>query len=87
MLCNTFYFESKSDSTDINIYTVSQKSEPTKHFATATTNLHRFKRNFTQIRQHQFLSSTPNFIRIPYSVYEIFNYFKLLSQITVTDTT
>jgi len=28
-----------------------------------------------------------NFIRIPYSVYEIFNSFKLLSQISVTDST
>jgi len=25
------------------LYTVSQKSEPPKHFATATANLHRFK--------------------------------------------
>jgi len=29
------------------LYTVSQKSEPPKHFATATANLHRFKWNFT----------------------------------------
>jgi len=33
------------------------------------------------------LSSMPNFIRIPYSIYEIFNSFKLLSQISVTDMT
>ena len=33
------------------------------------------------------MSSTSNFIRIPYSVYEMFNSFKLLSQISVTDTT
>ena len=31
--------------------------------------------------------SPSNFIRIPYSVYEMFNSFKLLSQISVTDTT
>ena len=64
-----------------------QKSEPPKHFATATANLHWFKWNFTQTRRHLFLSSTSNFIRIPYSVYEMFNSFKLLSQISVTDTT
>ena len=63
------------------------KSEPPKHFATATANLHRFKRNFTHTRRHLFLSSTSNFIRIPYYVYEMFNSFKLLSQISVTDTT
>ena len=39
-------------------YTVSQKSEPPKHFATATANLHRFKWNFTHTRRHLFLSST-----------------------------
>ena len=33
--------------------------------------------------RHIFLSSMPNFIRFPYSVYEIFNSFKLLSQISV----
>jgi len=66
---------------------VSQKSEPPKQLATATTNLHRFKWNFTYTTRHLFLSSTPNFIKIPYSVYEIFNFFKLLSQISVTDTT
>ena len=70
----------------INIYTVSQKSEPPKHFATAIANLHRFKW-FTHTRRHLFLSSTSNFIRIPYSVYEMFNSFKLLLQISVTDTT
>jgi len=69
------------------IYTVSQKSEPPKQFATATANLHRFKWNFTHTRLHLVLSSTSNFIRIPYSVYEMFNSFKLLSQISVTDTT
>jgi len=69
------------------LYTVSQKSEPPKHFATATANLHRFKWNFTYTWRHLFLSSTPSFIRIPYSVYEIFNSFKLLSQISVTNTT
>jgi len=37
-------------------------------------------------RQHLFLSSTPNFIKIPYSIYEIFNSFKLLSEISVTNT-
>jgi len=42
---------------------------------------------FTHTRRHLFLSWTPNFIRIPHSVYEIFNSFKLLSQISVTDTT
>ena len=72
----------------INIYyTVSQKSEPPKHFATATANLHRFKWNFTHTRRHLFLSSTSNFIRISYSVYRMFNSFKLLSQISVTDST
>ena len=35
-------------------YTVSQKSEPPKHFATATANLHRFKCNFTHTRRHLF---------------------------------
>ena len=69
-----------------DVYTVSQKSEPPKHFATAAANLHRFKWNFTHTR-HLFLSSTSNFIRNPYSVYEMFNSFKLLSQISVTDTT
>ena len=64
------------------LYTVSQKSEPPKHFATATANLHRFKWNFTYTWRHLFLSSTPSFIRIPYSVYEIFNSFKLLLQIS-----
>ena len=57
---------------------MSQKSEPPKHFATAAANLHRFKWNFTHTRLHLFLSSTSNFIRIPYSVYEMFNSFKLL---------
>ena len=71
----------------MNIYIVSQKSEPLKHFATATANLHRFKWNFTHTRRHLFLSSTSNFIRIPYSVYEMFNSVKLLSQISVTRTT
>ena len=56
---------------------MSQKSEPPKHFASAAANLHRFKWNFTHTRRHLFLSSTSNFIRIPYSVYEMFNYFKL----------
>ena len=64
--------------------TLSQKSEPPKHFATATANLHRFKWNFTHTRRRIFLSLTPNFIRIPHSVYRIFNFFKLLSQISVT---
>ena len=64
-----------------------QKSEPPKHFATATANLHRFKWNFTHTRRHLFLASTSNFARIPYSVYEMFNSFKLLSQISVSDTT
>ena len=63
------------------------KSEPPKHFATATANLHRVKWNFTHTRRHLFLSSTSNLIRIPYSIYEMFNSFKLLSQISVTDTT
>ena len=63
------------------------KSEPPKHYATAAANLHRFKWNFTHTRRHLFSSSTSNFIRIPYSVYEMFNSFKLLSQISVTDTT
>ena len=45
------------------IYTVSQKSEPPKQFATATANLHRFKWNFTHTRRHLVLSSTSNFIR------------------------
>ena len=72
----------------LSLYTVSQKSEPPKHFATATANLHRFKWNFfAHTRGHLFLSSTSNFIRIPYSIYEMFNSFKLLSQISVTDTT
>ena len=71
----------------VTLYTVSQKSEPPNHFATATANLHRFKWNFTHTRRHLFLSLTSNFIRIPYSVYEMFNSFKLLSQISVTDTT
>ena len=63
-------------------YTVCpKKSEPPKHFATVTANLHRFKWNFTHTRRHLFLSSTSN------SVYEMFNSFKLLSQISVTDTT
>ena len=60
-----------------------------KHFATATSNLHEFKWNFTHTRRHLFLSSKPNFIRIPYSIYEIFNSLELLlllSQISVTDT-
>ena len=64
-----------------------KKVSPRKHFATATANLHRFKWNFTHTRRHLFLSSTSNFIRISYSVYETFNSFKLLSQISVTDTT
>ena len=68
-------------------YTVSQKSEPPKHFATATANLHQFKWNFTHTRRHLFLSSTSNFIRISYPIYEMFNSFKLLSQISVTNTT
>jgi len=38
-------------------------------------------------RRHLFLSSTSNFIRIPYSVSQMFNSFKLMSQISVTDTT
>ena len=71
----------------VGLYTVSQKSEPPKHFATTTANLHRFKWNFAHTRRHLFLSSTSNFIKIPYSVYEMFNSFKLLSQISVTDTT
>ena len=66
------------------IYTVSQKSEPPKQFATATANLHRFKWNFTHTRLHLVLSSTSNFIRIPYSVYEMFNSFKLLSHIHIS---
>jgi len=69
------------------LYTVSPKKWAPKHFATATANLHRFKWNFTHTRRHLFLSSTSNFIRIPYSVYEMFNSFKLMSQISVTDTT
>ena len=68
------------------LHCVPKKWAP-KHFATATANLHRFKWNFTHTRRHLFLSSTSNFIRIPYSVYETFNSFKLLSQISVTDTT
>jgi len=72
----------------VKLYTLCpQKSEPPKHVATATANLHRFKWNFTHTRRHLFLSSTSNFIRIPYSVYEMFNFFKLLSQISVTDAT
>ena len=51
-------------------YTVSQKSEPPKHFATAAANLHRFKWNFIHTRRHLFLSSTSNFIRIPYSLFQ-----------------
>ena len=51
------------------------KSEPPKHFATATPNLHRFKWNFTHTIRHLFLSLLANFIRIPYSVYEILNSF------------
>ena len=70
-----------------HMYTVSQKSEPPKYFATAIANLHRFKWNFTHTRRRLFLSLTSNFIRIRYPVYEIFNSFKLLSQISVTDTT
>jgi len=70
---------------EINFYTVFPKKWAPKHFATATANLLRFKGNFTYTRRHLFLSSMPNFIRIPYSVYEIFNSFKLLSQISVTD--
>ena len=68
---------------------MSQKSEPPKHFATAAANLHRFKWNFAHTRRHLFLSSTSNFIRIPYSVYEMFNYFKLLvlkSMARITET-
>ena len=34
-----------------------------------------------------FVIDVSNFIRIPYSLYEMFNFFKLLSQISVTDTT
>ena len=34
-----------------------------------------------------YIHKTTSFIRIPYSVNEIFNSFKLLSQISVTDTT
>jgi len=34
--------------------------------------------NSRRTRRHLFLSSTSNFIRIPYSVYEMFNSFKLL---------
>ena len=66
-----------------------QKSEPPKHFATAAANLHRFKLNFTHRRRHLYLSSTSNFIRIPYSVYEMFNSFKLLvlkSMARITET-
>ena len=40
------------------------KSEPPKHFATATANLHRVKWNFTHTRRHLFSSSTSNFRRI-----------------------
>ena len=43
-----------------NLHCVS-KSEPPKHFATATANLHQFKWNFTYTRWPIFLSSTPNF--------------------------
>jgi len=64
-----------------------KKSEPPNHFATVTANLQRFRWNFAHTRWHLFLSSTPSFIRIPCSVHEIFNSFKLLSQISVTDTT
>ena len=71
----------------VHIHCVPQKREPPKHFATATANLHRFKWNFIHTRRHLFLSSTSNFIRIPYSIYEMFNSFKLLSQVSVTDTT
>ena len=86
---NRAYLSTKPTSTlpRTGLYTVSQKSEPPKHFATATANLHRFKWNFTHTRRHLFLSSTSNFLRISYSVYEMFNSFKLLSQISVTDTT
>jgi len=42
---------------------------------------------YTHTGRHLFLPSTPNFIKIPYSFYEIFNFFKLLSQISVTDKT
>ena len=70
-------------------YTASQKSDPPKHSATAAANLHRFKWNITHTRRHLFLSSTSNFIRIPYSVYEMFNSFKLLvlkSMARITET-
>jgi len=50
-----------------------KKSEPPKHFATATANLQRFKWNFTHTRRHLFLSSTSYFIRNPYSVSLMFN--------------
>ena len=67
------------------LHCVPKKWAP-KHLATATANLHQFKWNFTHTKRHLFLSSTSNFIRIPYSVYKMFNSFKLLSQISVTDT-
>ena len=70
----------------ICIHTLCPKKWPPKHFATAAANLHRFKWNFTHTTRRLFLSSLSNFIRIPYFVYEIFNSFKLLSQISVTDT-
>jgi len=50
------------------------KKWASKHFATAIANLHRFKWNFTHTRRHLFLSLTSNFIWIPYSVYEMFNF-------------
>jgi len=73
----------------LNLYTVCpQKVSPLNILQQQLQpNLHRFKWNFAYPRRHAFLLSTTNFIRIPYSVYEIFNSFKLLSQISVTDTT
>jgi len=52
-----------------------QKVNPVNIFTPATANLYRFKWNFAHTSRHLFLSSTPSFIRIPYSVYEIFNFF------------
>jgi len=56
-----------------NLHCVPKKWAP-KHFATATANLLRFKWNFTYTR-HLFLSSTPSFTRIPYSVWD-FQFFQ-----------
>jgi len=69
------------------IYTVSQKSEPLNILQQppqTSTDLNEILHTQDDI---YFLSSTSNFIRISYSVNEIFNSFKLLSQISVTDTT